>query len=97
MRLEEEQLESRRRRLLDMTEAARGGQHVGTEMHRRKIMQLPYSCGGVTFSKDRSNFLVRSDNGAGSVDCGLELNFRESGIAGLGYRVFAGMQGLERL
>jgi len=122
MRLEEEQLESRRRRLLDMTEAARGGQHVGAELHQVLLnsggdgigrrskghvpsagsegatelrgVTLPHTCGGVTFSKDESNFLVRSDNGANSEDCGPSLSFQENGIAGLGYGVFANMSKL---
>ena len=62
-----------------------------------EVRQLQ-SCGGVTFSLDASNFLVRSDNGANQVDClGDSLNFFSSGIAGLGVGVFANMPTLQNL
>ena len=55
-------------------------------------------CGGVTFGLDAARFLVRSDNGAGIVDC-VTLNdvFNSVGMAGLGEGVFANMPTLEEL
>ena len=58
---------------------------------------LPHTCGGVTFSKNGTDYLVRSDDGAGNVDCGYYLSFSGSGIAGLGKGVFANMRTLTRL
>ena len=58
---------------------------------------LPHTCGGVTFSKNETDYLVRSDDGAGNVDCGNDLDFQGSGIAGLGKGVFANMPTLQGL
>ena len=56
----------------------------------RGFYTLPFSCGGVTFSKDEANFLVRSGNVDATSQCG-DLVFRGNGIAGLGSGVFANM------
>ena len=54
------------------------------------------SCGGVFFDID-AGVLVRSDGGAGSVDCGSHVDFSSQKISRLGDGVFATMLTLQHL
>ena len=94
-------IRTRSTRVRAMVDGASAGLETVAETVRST--NIPLTCGGVTFSKDGRNFLVRSDNeagshsGAGLIDCGYALYFQSSGIAGLSDGVFANMSTLQHL
>ena len=78
-------------RLWAMSDGLSAEPETAAKVRGQYPLHLPHTCGGVTFSKNGTNYLVRSDEGAVNVDCGHSLSFDYSEIAGLGERVFANM------